>query len=133
VGANGRATQETDVNAISGAIIGACIEIHRTLGPGLLESAYQECLCYELSTLGLRFEREKPLPVQYKAVRLACGYRLDLVVEDLVIVDLKNVERILPIHSAQLLTYLRTMNLPLGLLVNFNVPVLTHGIKRIAN
>jgi GxxExxY protein len=122
-----------DINAISGAIIGACIEIHKALGPGLLESAYRECLCHELSLAGLRFEREKALPVSYKAVHLDCGYRLDIVVENLVVVELKNVERVLPVHSAQLLTYLKIAGLPIGLLINFNVPILTAGIKRIAN
>jgi GxxExxY protein len=125
--------QVLDINAISGKIIGACIEIHKALGPGLLESAYQECLCYELSVAGLEFERERSLPVAYKNVRLDCGYRLDLVVEGAVVVELKNVDRLAPIHSAQLLTYLRLAKLPLGLLINFNVPVLTQGVKRIAN
>ena len=122
-----------DINAISGKIIGACIEKHKALGPGLLESAYQECLCYELSVGGLKFERERDLPVKYKQVSLDCGYRMDLVVENLIVVELKNVERLAPIHGAQLLTYLRLAKLPLGLLINFNVPVLTQGVKRIAN
>jgi GxxExxY protein len=122
-----------DINSISGAVIGACIGIHKALGPGLLESAYRECLCHELSIAGLKFERERPLPVAYKAVKLDVGYRMDLVVEDLVVVELKNVERLAPVHSAQLLTYLKLANLPLGLLINFNVPFLAQGIKRIAN
>ena len=121
------------INAITERIIGACIEIHRELGPGLLESAYEECLCYELSRARLSFERQKALPVSYKDVLLDCGYGLDLVVANKVIVELKNVERILPIHEAQLLTYLKLTKLPLGLLINFNVPALKQGIKRIAN
>jgi GxxExxY protein len=114
-------------------VIGACIDIHRHLGPGLLESAYEECLCYELAQLGIRFERQKPLPVKYKSVNLDCGYRLDLVIEDRIIVELKAVESVLPIHEAQLLTYLKLSGFTLGLLINFNVPLLKNGIKRVAN
>ena len=120
------------INRITETIIGACIEIHRELGPGLLESAYEECLCYELSKGGLTFERQKPLPVVYKEVLLDCGYRMDLVVANCVVVELKSVEHLAPIHEAQLLTYLKIAKLPLGLLINFNVPVLKQGIKRIA-
>ena len=115
------------------AIIGAAIEVHRPLGPGLLESAYEECLCHEFALSGLRFERQRALPVAYKGVLLDCGYRVDVVVEDNVIVELKTVERLLPIHDAQLLTYLKLMDRRVGLLVNFNVPVLKQGIKRITN
>jgi GxxExxY protein len=97
-----------------------------------LESAYEECLAYELSQMGLRFERQKPLPVGYKAVRLDCGYRLDLVVENSLIVELKTVNDLAPIHEAQLLTYLKLSHLSLGLLINFNVPALKQGIKRVA-
>ncbi|MEX2225825.1 MAG: GxxExxY protein [Dehalococcoidia bacterium] len=114
-------------------IIGAAIEVHKILGPGLLESAYEECLCHELSLSGLRFERQKQLPVAYKSVLLDCGYRIDIFVEDRVLVELKTVERLLPIHEAQLLTYLKLMNRRVGLLINFNVPVLKQGIKRITN
>jgi GxxExxY protein len=106
------------------------IEVHRALGPGLLESAYEECLCHELSLIGLSFERQVPLPVLYKGVRLDCGYRLDLVVEGRVIVEVKSVERLLPIHEAQLLTYLRLAQIHTGLLRNFSVPALRQGIKR---
>lgn len=120
-----------DLNQLSEKIIGACIEIHRVLGPGLLESAYEECLCYELSQAGLSFERQKPLPVKYKGIMLDCGYRLDVVVESTVVVELKTVERLLPIHEAQLITYLKMSGLKLGLLINFNVPLLKEGIKRI--
>jgi GxxExxY protein len=99
----------------------------------LLESAYGECLCHELALAGLRFERQKPLPVSYKSVRLDCGYRLDLVVEGRVIVELKNVDELAPIHDAQLLTYLKLSRTTVGLLINFNVPVLKDGLKRIVN
>lgn len=114
-------------------IIGAAIEVHRHLGPGLLESAYEECLCRELAIQGLTFERQKPLRVSYKGVNLDCGYRLDVVVEGLVILELKAVEQIEPIHEAQLLTYLKLSDLRLGMLINFNVPILKNGIKRIVN
>lgn len=120
-------------NEITEKVIGASIDIHRQLGPGLLESAYEECLCYELSTLGMAFERQKDLPVAYKNVRLACGYKIDLVVEKLVVIELKAVEKLLPIHEAQLLTYLKLSGFSLGLLINFNVPVLKQGLKRIVN
>jgi GxxExxY protein len=118
---------------ISDVVISACIEIHKHLGPGLLESAYEECLCHELSVRRIRFERQKPLPITYKSVRLDCGYRIDLLVAEKLIVELKAVEELLPIHEAQLLTYLKLSNLPFGLLINFHVPVLKHGLKRIVN
>ena len=118
---------------LTGRVIGACIEIHKHLGPGLLESAYEESLCHELSLAGLHFERQKPLPVAYKDVKLDCGYRLDVVVENKLIVEVKTVEQVLPVHEAQLLTYLKLSGLPLGLLINFNVPILKQGIKRLAN
>ncbi|MEO5802054.1 MAG: GxxExxY protein [Verrucomicrobiota bacterium] len=130
---NRRDAETQSFNKLSESLIGFCIEIHRRLGPGLLESAYEECLCYELSVAQITFERQKPLPVIYKDVKLDCGYRLDLVVENKLIVELKCVENILPIHQAQLLTYLKLSNFPLGLLVNFNVPVLKNGIKRVVN
>jgi GxxExxY protein len=126
-------TEARRFDEITDAVIGASIEIHRHLGPGLLESAYEECLCHELSLRKVSFERQKPLPVSYKAVKLDCGYRMDLVVADKIIVELKTVETLLPIHEAQLLTYLKLSNLPLGLLINFHVPVLKHGLKRIVN
>lgn len=118
---------------LSNEIIGAAIEVHRNLGPGLLESAYEECLCRELSIRNISFERQKILPVSYKGVKLDCGYRLDVVVGGLVILELKAVDRIEPIHEAQLLTYLKLSDLRLGMLINFNVPILKNGIKRIAN
>lgn len=113
--------------------IGACIEIHRHLVPGLLESADEECLCFEIAQATIRFERQKALPVSYKGVKLDCGYRLDVVVEGSLIVELKAVDRLLPIHEAQLLTYLKLAGISLGPLINFNVPVLKQGLKRIAN
>jgi GxxExxY protein len=114
-------------------IIAAAIEVHRHLGPGLLESAYEECLCYELARAGLRFERQVPLPVHYKGLRLDCAYRLDLVVEDSVILEIKAIDELLPIHKAQLLTYLKASGKHVGLLINFNVAVLKNGIKRLVN
>jgi len=117
-------------NEISNKIIQAAIEVHRHLGAGLLESAYEECLCYELSKMGLSFKRQQSLPVEYKGIKLDCGYRLDLVVEEKVIVEIKSVEKLLPVHQAQLLTYLRLSELKLGLLINFNSALLKDGIKR---
>ena len=111
-------------------IIGAAIEVHRALGPGLLESAYEECLCHELYLRGLSFERQVALPVSYKGLQLDCGYKIDLIVEREVILELKALEAILPVHEAQLLTYLKLSGKYVGLLINFNTPVLTRGIKR---
>lgn len=111
-------------------IIGAAIEIHKALGPGLLESAYEECLCHELHLRGLAFERQRALPVEYKGIKLDCGYKLDMVVEGKVVVELKCVEDLLPIHEAQLLTYLRLGGFEVGLLVNFNAPTIKDGLKR---
>ena len=130
---NRRDAKTQSFGEITERVIGSGIEIHKHLGPGLLESAYEECLCYELSSSGISFERQKALPVKYKSVNLDCGYRLDLVIEDRVILELKSAEQLLPIHEAQLLTYLKLSGLTLGLLVNFNVPLLKNGIKRIAN
>jgi GxxExxY protein len=106
------------------------MEVHRSLGPGLLESAYHECLCRELMVRGIPYERERPLPLEYKGTRLECGYRLDLLVEGTVVVEVKSVEAIAPIHEAQLMTYLRLGGWRVGLLINFNVPVLKQGIRR---
>lgn len=118
------------INQITEAIIGAAIEVHRALGPGLLESAYEECLCYELDLRKISFERQQPLPVEYKGHLLDCGYRMDLLVNDKVVVEMKAVEKLLPIHEAQLLTYLKLGGWKVGLLINFNVPVLKEGICR---
>lgn len=122
-----------DINKLSSNIIGAAIEVHKTIGPGLLESAYHRCLCHELRLRGLSFESEKPLPVYYKGQRLDCGYRLDIVVENSIILELKSCEKIEPIHKAQLLTYLKLSGLNLGLLLNFNVPIMRDGIVRMVN
>lgn len=118
---------------LTGKVIGACIDIHRELGPGLLESAYEECLCHELTLAGIPFERQKSLPVSYKDVQLDCGYRVDILVDNRLILELKTVDELLPIHEAQLLTYLKIAKLKCGLLINFNVPVLKQGIKRLVN
>jgi len=120
-------------NIISKEIIGAAIEVHKILGPGLMESAYQASLAQEFSLRNIEFEEEKPLPLEYKGIKLDCGYRLDFLVGGLVVVELKAVEKVLPIHHAQLLTYLKLLNLKLGLILNFNVSVLKDGIKRLAN
>ena len=124
---------ERQENDISGRIIGAAIEVHKHLGPGLLESAYEECLCRELDLRGIDFKRQVPLPLSYKGLKLDCGYRLDLLVEDKVIVELKTVEAIAPIHEAQILTYLKLRDIRLGLIINFNVPLLVEGIRRLVN
>ena len=122
-----------DVNKLSGDIIGAAIEVHKGLGPGLLESAYEECHCHELDLKGLPYERQQSLPVKYKSVKLDCGYRLDVVVEKTVVLELKACETIEPIHKAQILTYLKLSGHALGLLLNFNVCVMRDGIIRIVN
>lgn len=119
-----------NVNEITEAIIGAAIEVHRALGPGLLESAYEECTCREVALRGLPYERQVGLPVEYKGVFVDCGYRVDLVVAKLVVVEFKAVDKLLPIHDAQLLTYMRLGGWQVGLLINFNVPYLRYGIRR---
>ena len=118
------------INEITERIIGCAIEVHKSLGPGLLESAYEECLAHELVLAGLNFERQKPVPVVYKDIKLECGYRIDLLVENSVIVELKSVECINPVHEAQILTYMKFANKSIGLLINFNVLTLVQGIKR---
>jgi GxxExxY protein len=121
---------QEDKDPRTGPIIGAAIEVHRHLGPGLMESAYEECLCHELYLRGISFQRQVDLPVEYKGVKLDCGYRLDLIVQNEAIVELKCLEKVLPVHEAQLLTYMRLTGKPVGLLINFNVPLLTRGITR---
>ena len=125
-------TARQKLNELSGKVIGLCLEIYRELGPGLLESAYEECLAYELGKAELRFERQRALPVRYKEVQLDCGYRLDFVVEGALIIELKAVTELHPLHEAQLLTYLKLDKKSLGLLINFNVPALKQGVKRVA-
>ena len=130
---NRGAAESLRINQITEAVIGAAIDVHRELGPGLLETAYEQCLCYELSARRLAFRRQLPLPVKYKAIQLDCGYVLDLLVENSVIVELKSVEKIHPVHEAQLLTYLKLSKVSVGLLINFFVPILKDGVKRIVN
>jgi GxxExxY protein len=114
----------------TGVIIESAIEVHRQLGPGLLESAYEECLCHELCLRGVEFKRQVSVPVLYKGMPLDCGYQIDLVVQNEVVVELKAIEKVLPVHQAQLLTYMKLMGKSVGLLINFNVPALTQGIIR---
>ena len=120
-----------EVNQLTREIIGAAIEVHSALGPGLLESAYEQCMCRELSLRTIPFQRQVPLPLEYKGVRLDCGYQLDLLVAESIVVELKSVEALMPIHEAQLLTYLKLGGWNVGLLINFNVPLLRDGLKRI--
>ena len=112
-------------------IIGCAIEVHRQLGPGLLESIYEECLCHELRLKPLQFQRQVDLPVCYKGVKLGCGYRMDIIVENNVVLELKTVEAITPVHEAQLLTYLKLSGIRVGLIINFNIDVLKNGILRL--
>lgn len=125
--------EKDKLDQITRRIIGAAIEVHKTVGPGLLESAYEACLAFELRQLGLKVEEQKPLPVVYKGVSLDCGYRLDLVVENSVIVEIKAVDQLAPIHDAQLLSYLRISGKRVGLLINFHTRMLKDGLKRIVN
>jgi GxxExxY protein len=120
-------------NVLTDKIIGAAIEVHRHLGPGLLESIYEECLCYELCQLGLQFERQVHLPITYKGLKLSSAYKMDLLVEDTIVVEIKATEEAPPIQKSQLLTYLKSANKRVGLLINFNVPVLKFGLKRVVN
>lgn len=117
-------------NQITSEIIGCAINVHRVLGPGLLESAYEECLASELKNVGLKIERQKPVPVIFKEIKLKCGYRIDILIEDQIVVELKSVDQLAPIHEAQMLTYLKFSNKQIGLLINFNVLLLKNGIKR---
>ena len=126
-------SDKEELNRITQSIIGAAIEVHKNLGPGLLESAYEACLVYELLKMGIQVEQQKPLPLVYKQVTLDCGYRLDILVEGNVVVEVKSVDILLPIHEAQLLSYLKLTGCKVGLLINFNVKVLTHGIIRKVN
>jgi GxxExxY protein len=125
--------ESVSMNRLTETIIGAAIEVHKALGPGLLESAYEECLTHELSLTNISFERQVPVPLTYKSFPVDCGYRLDILVEKTVVVELKAVEALQPIHQAQLLTYLKIGGWPIGLLINFNVPVLRKGIKRLVH
>jgi len=120
-----------DINKLTRDVIGAAIEVHKILGPGLLESAYEECLCHELKLRNISYERQKELPIEYKGIKLDCGYRLVIVVASKLILELKSCNNLEPIHKAQLLTYLKLTGIKIGLLINFNVPILKQGIKRI--
>jgi GxxExxY protein len=130
-----KGTRDTkaEINDLSREIIGAAIEVHRVLGPGLLESIYEECLAHELSLRGIPFSRQVALPLVYKGVRLESGYRLDMVVKDAIVVELKAIELVLPVHKAKLLSHLRLTQKWLGLLLNFHVPVLQQGFFRVVN
>jgi len=119
-----------NLNELTDAIIGAAIEVHRALGLGLLESTYEMCLCQELSIRGLRFERQVSTPIEYKGVKLECGYRADLIVHGRVVVEIKAIDSLLPIHEAQLLSYLKLGGWKIGLLINFNVELLKHGVRQ---
>lgn len=118
------------INVLTHETIGAAIEVHKTLGPGLLESTYRECLCRELALRGISFRRECPIPLEYKGIHLDCGYRMDLLAGELVVVEIKAVEQLIPVHDSQLLTYLRVGGWKVGLLINFNVVLLKDGIHR---
>jgi GxxExxY protein len=120
-----------DINDLTGQIIGSAIEVHKALGPGLLESAYEECLYHEFDLRGIPYKRQQAIPVQYKGVKLDCGYRIDILVNNCVILELKSVDCWESIHAAQILTYLKLTGLKVGLRINFNVPVLRDGIKRL--
>ena len=131
-GENRRGALREDHDALTDQVIGLAIEVHRHLGPGLLESAYEECLCYELRKAQLEFTRQHHLPIVYKEIRLDAAYRIDLIVEQRLVIEIKTVERLLPIHEAQLITYLRLSGLRVGLLMNFNTAILKEGLRRIS-
>ena len=126
-------TQRAELNSLSQRVIGCCIEVHRELGPGLLESAYEEALAYEFGQAGIAFGRQVERPLMYKGVSLNCGYRIDFVIEEKLILELKAVTALAPLYYAQLLTYLKLDRRPLGLLINFNVPVLKDGVRRVVS
>jgi len=126
-------SEREKLNSLSGKIIDAAIKVHKALGPGLVESCYEACLAFELMQQGLKVERQKPLPVIYREIKLDCGYRLDLFIDNLIIVEIKSVEKIVPIHKAQLLSYLKLTHCKLGLLINFNVELLKDGLVRVVN
>ena len=122
-----------EINKLTRELIGAAIEVHRVLGPGLLESAYEACLCRELEIRGIAYERQRALPLEYKGIRVECSYRVDILVVGTVVIEVKAVESLEPIHSAQLLTYLKLGGWHVGLLINFNVPMVKDGIIRLVN
>lgn len=122
-----------EINQLTEKIIGCAIEVHKRLGPGLLESAYEECLSYELKCIGLKIDRQVAVPVVYKDIKLECGYRIDILVENTVIIELKSIDAFAPVHEAQILTYMKFAQKTLGLLINFNVTLLKDGLKRYRN
>ena len=122
--------EDTKLNTLTGKIIGSAIQVHQYLGPGLLESAYELCLCHEFNLVNIKFERQKPIPLKYKNIFIKFAYKADIIVENSIIVEIKTVKSIEPIHEAQLLTYLKLLQLPIGLILNFNVRYLKDGIKR---
>lgn len=124
---------KNNYEVLASEIVDCCFQVHKALGPGLLESAYQKCLVYELNSRNLKVESEVALPINYKGVDLDCGYRIDILVEDKILLELKSVEKIIPVHTAQIISYLKLSNKKLGFLVNFNVSLLKEGIKRFAN
>jgi len=119
-----------EFDKLSNRVIGCALEVHRHLGPGLLESTYEQCLAHELKMSGIPFKLQYPLPVEYKGIKLDCGYRIDMLIDDAIIVELKSLDKILPIHQAQLLTYMKLSSISIGLLINFNVKLIKTGIKR---
>jgi GxxExxY protein len=126
-------SNETPLDTVTRQIIESAIEVHRILGPGLLESTYMTCLQYEMNAAGLRFVSDRAVPIFYKGMTLDAKYRIDLLVEDVVVVEMKSVDHLLPVHQARVLTYMRLLNCPAGLLINFNVPKLVDGVKRLIN
>lgn len=126
-------TERERLNQITEGIIGAAVQVHRALGPGLLESAYEACLAFELNKRGLEAEQQKPQPLVYEGVKLDCGYRIDLLIERSVVIEVKSIDKLAPIHEAQILSYLKLSGCKVGLLINFNVTVLKEGIRRFVN
>ena len=122
-------SKNIEFSELSNKVIGCAIEVHKSLGPGLLESAYQQCLCHELKLNQINFQQEKPLPVNYKGCQLDCGYRIDILIENEIILELKSIERLQPIHEAQILSYMKLANIKQGFLINFNVTLLKDGLK----
>ncbi len=122
-----------EINELTGQVIGAAINVHQALGPGLLESIYEKCLCIEFDRKNFSYKRQKEIPIEYRGIRIDCNYKIDIIVENKLIVELKACETLLPIYEAQILTYLKLTGIKIGLLINFNVPLLKDGIKRFAN
>ncbi len=123
-------TKKTEINKLTEKIIGLVIEVHRNLGPGLLENVYKKCLSYELKQAKIDFELEKELPIYYKGIKIDCNYRLDIIINKILILELKSVDKLMPVHEAQILTYMKLTNTPVGLLINFNEAIVINGIKR---